>query len=483
MNNRSILILDDTKELAAFYTQLLEEKGFMVTPCHTGQELLDNLENASFTPSLLLMDIKLPDMDGLEILEHLKSSGFDAPVIIMTGHGSIKTAVDAMQRGACDFLLKPFSPEKLYESVDRALSIAAGFSTKGGIKPPPVENLIDPYALPALPPLTAAGFIGFSPQMRGVYKIIEAAAKSSATVFITGETGTGKDICAQSIHRLSARNNKPFIAINCAAIPRDLLESELFGHTKGAFTGALFDREGAVTLAEGGTLFLDEIAEMAADMQTKLLRFLQTLTYTKVGSGKSRAANVRIVCATNRDPMIEIREGRLREDLYYRLHVIPIHMPPLRERPNDVVDLADYFLKLYAREEKKNFIKFSHEAEAQLLRMPWSGNVRELQNIIRGIVVLNEGSVVTLPMIPTQKIRENSDADSSGPFAKDEETAMNFISGPIKPLWKIEKAAIERAIERCAGNIPKAAAMLEVSPSTLYRKKTEWDRMGTDNSA
>jgi DNA-binding NtrC family response regulator len=480
MNNRSILILDDTKELAAFYTQLLEERGFVVTPYHTGQALLQNISSASFSPDLLLMDLKLPDMDGLEILEHLKNSGFDAPVIIMTGHGSIKTAVDAMQRGACDFLLKPFSPEKLYESVDRALSLAAGFSTKGDLQSPTAET-DDSYVLPSLPPLRAAGFIGYSPQMRAIYKIIEAAAKSSASVFITGETGTGKDICAQSIHRLSPRNNKPFIAINCAAIPRDLLESELFGHAKGAFTSAMADREGAVALAEGGTLFLDEIAEMAPDMQTKLLRFLQTLTYTKIGCGKVRAANVRIVCATNRDPLTEIREGRLREDLYYRLHVIPIHMPPLRERPNDIIDLADYFLKSYAREERKSFFRFSHEAEAQLLRMPWSGNVRELQNIIRGIVVLNEGTTVTLPMLPSHKIPQAR--NSEGAERLDESDTDDMLQGRIPPLWKIEKAAIERAIKRCAGNIPKAAAMLEVSPSTLYRKKIEWDRALPDGAS
>jgi DNA-binding NtrC family response regulator len=238
---------------------------------------------------------------------------------------------------------------------------------------------------------------------------------------------------------------------------------------KGAFTGAVADHEGAVAQAYGGTLFLDEIAEMAPDMQTKLLRFLQNLTYQKVGSSKTEKANVRVICATNRDPLEEIRTGRLRQDLYYRLHVIPIHIPPLRSRPTDIIDLADYFLKLYAREEGKQFVSFSPETEKKLLAYPWPGNIRQLQNVIRGIVVLHNAKLVTPELLPTDFAISHSKPSDALPHADSND-------GDVTPLWKVEKTAIEKAIALCSGNIPKAAAMLEISPSTIYRKKLSWDK-------
>lgn len=419
-----------------------------------------------------MLDVKLPDMDGLEILSRLKDLGFDAPVIVITGHGSIHTAVEAMRLGASDFLVKPFPIEALGDSANRALK-NAGLSTKADIgaqSPTDIEN-----ASPRKPAVQRAGFggfIGISPPMQIVYDIIENAAKSSATVFITGESGTGKEICAEAIHRYSKRAKEPFIAINCAAIPRELLESELFGHVKGAFTSAMNDRDGAMTLADGGTLFLDEIAEMAPDMQTKLLRFLQNLTYRKVGGNKTEKANVRIICATNKDPLEEIRRGHLRQDLYYRLHVVPIQMPPLRQRRGDIIDLADYFLRLYAREENKSFRSFSPEAEAVLAGALWPGNVRQLQNIVRGIVVLHDGQVVTSAMLPPS-LREETYRTPQG---HQSQTIQNDYSNTVSPLWQIERDAIESAIALCEGNIPKAAAMLEISPSTIYRKKMIWDK-------
>lgn len=481
MNNRTILLVDDTKELAELYASILEQKGFHVITAHSAQGLLDCLHTASFTPDLLVIDLKLPDMTGIDILSSLKKSGFDAPAIIMTGHGSISVAVEAMQAGASDFLLKPFTPEKLIESVERAIRFAAGFLTKATMiegdrrtKEGEDHHPSPPQPLPKSPKY--AGFIGLSKELCAVYALIENSAKSTASVFITGETGTGKDVCAQSIHALSPRAQKPFIAINCAAIPHGLLESELFGHVRGAYTGADQNREGAVSLARDGTLFLDEIAEMAPDTQTKLLRFLQNLTYTKIGSGKTETSNVRIVCATNRDPLTEIREGRLRQDLYYRLHVVPIHMPPLRDRPGDIIDLADYFLKLYAREEKKSFRTLSPEAEKIFLKLPWYGNVRELQNTIRSMVVLNDGTTITLPMIPAHLIRLAQISGHTQPPTMPD--VSSEAPTPIDPLWKIERGAIERAIAQCGGNIPRAAALLEVSPSTIYRKKMEWDKHG-----
>lgn len=475
MGSRHILLVDDTKALADLYAAALGNEGYQVTAAHSGSELLQILETDAFAPDLLVLDVKLPDMDGLEILARLKEVGFDAPVIIITGHGSIHMAVEAMRLGATDFLVKPFPIEKLVASAGRSLD-AAGLTTKAGLSVP--EALLgdaqDERRKAAPVRAGFGGFIGISPPMQLVYDIIENAAKSNATVFITGESGTGKEICAEAIHRYSRRAGKPFIAINCAAIPRELLESELFGHVKGAFTNAITDREGAVAQAQDGTLFLDEIAEMAPDMQTKLLRFLQNLTYRKVGGSRLEKANVRIICATNRDPLEEIRKGNLRQDLYYRLHVIPIHMPPLRARRSDIIDLADYFLRLYAKEEGKSFRSFAQDAENILFSCNWPGNVRQLQNVVRGIVVLHEGKFVTAPMLPAA-LRDMAAEPGVLPPAIPPAPSRED-SADVSPLWKVERSAIEHAIALCEGNIPKAAALLEISPSTIYRKKMMWDK-------
>ena len=479
MNDKHILLVDDTKALAELYAKALECEGYDVTCAHSGAQLLHILQTESFAPSLLILDVKLPDTDGIQLLGKLKESGFDAPVIVITGYGSIHTAVEAMRAGAADFLIKPFPLDKLVDSVKRSMA-ATGLSTKAAINRHE-DLLTDKTTAEEVPFATRtglSGFIGISPPMQLVYDIAESAAKSNATVFLTGESGTGKEVCAEAIHRLSLRAKQPFIAINCAAIPHNLLESELFGHVKGAFTDATSDRAGAVSLAHNGTLFLDEIAEMSPDMQTKLLRFLQNLTYCKVGSGKTEKANVRIVCATNRDPLAEITKGKLRQDLYYRLHVIPIHMPPLRERKSDVMDLADHFLRIYAKEEGKAFRAFAQDAEKILLSYDWPGNVRELQNIVRGVVVLHDGKFVTAPMLPSA-LRPGHERESVPPSAFLKTSPAPVRPDPINPLWQVERDAIEKAIELCDGNIPKAAALLEISPSTIYRKKMQWDQQST----
>ena len=244
------------------------------------------------------------------------------------------------------------------------------------------------------------GFIGSAPIMQPIYRIIDSAASSKATVFITGESGTGKEVCAEAIHKASARRNKPFVAINCGAIPKDLIESEIFGHVQGAFTGATKDRDGAASRAHEGTLFLDELCEMEMNMQTKLLRFLQTSSFTKLGGAKLEKVDVRILCATNRDPMREVEEGRFREDLYYRLHVIPIHLPPLRDRDDDAIEIATVLLTQYAKEEGKQFKGFAADVEAMIRAYHWPGNIRQLQNVIRNVVVLNDGEYVTADMAP-----------------------------------------------------------------------------------
>lgn len=306
------------------------------------------------------------------------------------------------------------------------------------------------------------GFIGTGRAMQAIYDTIENAATSKASVFITGASGTGKDIAAQALHKCSPREEKPFIALNCAAIPRDLVESELFGHVKGAFTGAIETRGGAAARADGGTLFLDEICDMPIGMQGKLLRFLQDGHYTRVGGNKAEHSDVRVVCATNKDPRAEIAAGRFREDLYYRLHVIPLVMPPLRSRGYDLVELAEVFLRRYSDYEQKNFTGYHDQALKCLHQHSWPGNVRELENVIHQVVVLHQGPLVMPEMLP--RYLKEPRADTTIQADK-----------KIVPLWEIEKQVIEQAIYRCDGNIAQAAALLEISPSTIYRKKAGWD--------
>jgi DNA-binding NtrC family response regulator len=313
--------------------------------------------------------------------------------------------------------------------------------------------------------------------------MVRSIGRSTATVFITGESGTGKEVCARAIHAVSTRAAKPFVPLNCAAIPRDLLESEVFGHLKGAFTGALSDKPGAAAVADGGTLFLDEICEMDLSLQTKLLRFLQTSSIQPVGAARPIPVDVRIVCATNRDPAEEVRAGRFREDLYYRLHVVPIHMPPLRARAEDIVDIAQASLVEFAAEEGKSFTGFEPEAVEILKSRAWPGNVRQLLNVIRNIVVLHDGPTVAAHMLPAEIVLGAPAAAAGERVAllpvPPPAAAHPNIRPPVQlligtPLAEVERELIEATIAHCDGSIPRAAKILEVSPSTLYRKLESW---------
>ncbi|WP_230426415.1 sigma-54 interaction domain-containing protein [Paragemmobacter aquarius] len=297
-----------------------------------------------------------------------------------------------------------------------------------------------------------------------------------ATVFITGESGTGKELCALAIHDNSARATGPFIALNCGAIPQDLLESEVFGHVKGSFTGAISDKPGAATAADGGTLFLDEICEMAPALQTKLLRFLQTSTVQPVGATRPRKVNVRIVCATNQDPLDAVRRGAFREDLYYRLFVVPIHMPPLRDRGEDVIEIAQAALHRFSVEEGRNFAGLSGEVETLFRNHPWPGNVRQLLNVIRHVVVLNDGGLVTLPMLPESLPRSVQPPPAPAAAAPTDPASSGYVLDSLigRPLAEIERIVIEATLARFDGSVPKAARALELSPSTLYRKIEGW---------
>ena len=514
-----ILLVEDERSLAALYAQYLSEIDVEVEHVCTGQEALDYLDGD--IPDAILLDIRLPDMLGTEVLRSINDRKLPTATIMITAHGSINTAVNAMQRGAHDFLVKPFNRTRLIQTLHAALH-------KRSLQRQIMQKRTKHHD-------RFESFIGSSRSMQLVYRMIESASKSRAPVFISGESGTGKEIAALGVHNRSKRKDKPFIILNCAAIPKDRLESEIFGHVKGAFTGAITDHDGAALQADGGTLFLDEICEMDVMLQSKLLRFTQTGTFHKLGSSKEEKVDIRFVSATNRDPLEEIGAGRLREDLYYRLHVISIHMPPLRARGEDIIALAEHFLCLYAKEEGKQFKAFDYDARERLLSYAWPGNVRQLQNIVRTAVVLYDAEEMgvtmlpppldstaamqasihsmarvnlsmakqmgvlpapqpitgyqaqTMPQTPPQMGGFTLPYEMEGRGAPTQKIATHAQTPPpnkkptgnsnsIKPLWETEKEAIMCAISSCDGNIPKAAAILGISASTIYRKKQTWEQ-------
>lgn len=448
---RYLLMVEDTASVAALYRSYLTPLDVDINIVGTGREAIESVAHRE--PDLILLDLRLPDMTGMDVLHAVKQKIPDVPVVFMTAHGSIDTAVEAMRHGAQDFLIKPCEADRLRVTVNNAIRKASKLKNSGDSKSQNYQ-----------------GFIGSSQTMQAVYRTIDSAATSKASIFITGESGTGKEVCAEAIHAASKRGDKPFIAINCAAIPKDLIESELFGHVKGAFTGAATDRQGAAELADGGTLFLDELCEMDLDLQTKLLRFIQTGTFQKVGSSKMKSVDVRFVCATNRDPWKEVQEGRFREDLYYRLYVIPLHLPPLRERGDDVIEIAYSLLGYMSKEEGKGFVRLAPEVVERFKQYEWPGNVRQLQNVLRNVVVLNNGKEITLDMLPPPLNQLPDNQIRMIPQVRDKVSVHEIF-----PLWMTEKQAIEQAIEACDGNIPRAAGYLDVSPSTIYRKLQAWN--------
>ncbi|MES9882045.1 MAG: sigma-54 dependent transcriptional regulator [Sedimenticola sp.] len=460
-----VLLVEDTASLALTYQQYLRDEAIELTHVENGTDAKRAI--ATTPPELVLLDLKLPDMEGQEILRWIQAEGFPTAVVVITAHGSVAVAVEVMRDGALDFLQKPFDAARLQTTLRNAL--------KHNHLQHLVENFQETFEREHY-----HGFIGASLPMQAVYRIIDAAAPSKATIFITGESGTGKEVCAEAIHKQGPRRDSPFIAINCGAIPHDLMESEVFGHIKGAFTGAANERKGAATLADGGTLFLDEIGEMDMDLQTKLLRFVQTGSFQRVGDSAEIKVEVRFICATNRDPLEMVEVGSFREDLYYRLHVVPLHLPPLRARGDDILIIAHHFLTTYAKEEGKSFSEFSPEVEVMLRRYTWPGNVRQLQNVIRNITVLHDDSKVTRNHLPPPLNTVLSEGELSQLIPHRMESSVVTSSSEketIRPLAQVEREAIEQAIALCNDNIPRAAAMLEVSPSTIYRKKQTWESM------
>ncbi|MFQ5881418.1 MAG: sigma-54-dependent transcriptional regulator [Candidatus Methylomirabilales bacterium] len=444
-----ILIVDDEGGMREFLSILLEREGFQVECAQDGQEALQVVRKASF--DLIISDLRMPSVDGVRLLEGLRKFQAEVPVILMTAYASADSTIQAMKLGAYDYLTKPFRVEEIKQVIFRALETkqdrATGvFPWSGEPFPQPVE-----------------GLIGRSPKMVELYKLISRVATVAGTVLITGESGTGKELVARTIHKNSDRGSKPFLAVSCGAIPEPLLESELFGHVKGAFTGAVVHKAGLFEVADGGTVFLDEIGETSLVLQVKLLRVLQERAFRRVGGTEDIEVDVRIIAATHQDLQELIRKGRFREDLYYRLNVIPIHLPPLRERREDIPLLAMNFLAKYSQENNRSMRGIAPEAMELLLRYHWPGNVRELENAIERAVAMESSEVLTAESLPDrlrdQRLETGDSVQASLPD-------LDAVTA------KVEREMLEDALRRSGGVQVRAAELLGISlRSFRYRAK------------
>src|SRR5213082_16153 len=440
-----ILVVDDEPMMSDSLRRHLEEEGYAVDTAASGAEAIDFFDGGAH--HLVICDVQLPDMDGLTLLRHMKDAKPNTEVIVVTGYGSVQTAVEAIKAGAFYFVEKPFEFSEIQLLIDKAAEHH--------------RLIVETESMRRQLSTRAEYFniIGASKQMQMIYETIESVAKSDANVLIVGESGTGKELIANAIHYNSLRSKKAFIKVNCAALPKELIESELFGHTKGAFTGAHADKDGLIQHAAGGSLLLDEIAEMPVELQPKLLRVLQERSYRKLGSEKTYAVDFRLICSTNRLPADAIRDGLLRDDLFYRISTITIHVPPLRERAEDIQLLTEHFLKMYSQKYDRPITGVSQAAYQRLFSHAWPGNVRELQNVIERAVLLAKSEKVEPVDLPF----DNGSASAAAP-------AMQWDVPPNMTLEDIEKFVIERTLQRTGGNKQKAANLLGIYRPRLYSK-------------
>src|SRR5580693_4626856 len=434
-----VMVVDDTEGVRDLIGTILQRNGYEPLPKSNAAQLL-----ASFTepqPDIILLDLVLPDGDGMELLPQIKKHWPDTEVIVLTGHATFDVAVEATKRGAYHFQNKPFDQKILLLSVERALEHRRLNQEASSLR----------QALDAMSGGTARIFQ--SPAMKAVVRTIERVAPSDVSILITGESGTGKEVVADLIHNLSLRRKGPLIKINCAALPRELIESELFGSVKGAFTGANVDREGLFKQAEGGTLLLDEISEMPIDTQSKLLRVLQEKEVRPVGGRTSYKTDCRIIAATNRKPEEAIRDGKLREDLFYRISAVSVHLPPLRERREDILPLANAFLKRYSAQANRDISGFSEEAAERLRSFDWPGNVRQLQNEVQRAVLLSEGKIVEGMDLSITAVTNEGSGD----------TSFTLLEG-------VERNTIVQMLKETGGNKLEIAKRLGIGRQTLYNK-------------
>jgi DNA-binding NtrC family response regulator len=447
-----IMVIDDEPLMRVTIQDALISEGYEVVTAETGRKGLDLFRDNQ--TDILITDLKLPDMDGIQILKEVKTRSPEAYVIVITAYGSIDSAVTAMKEGASDYLTKPFSMDELILIAKRLVRI----------KQLEEENLLlrkkveERYGL--------EGLVGKNPQILKIYDLIETVSQTGTTVLVYGESGTGKELVANAIHLRSPRKNSPFVKVNCSALPETLLESELFGHEKGAFTGAMRQRKGRFEMADGGTLFLDEIGDISPGVQVKLLRVLQERQFERVGGNETLSVDVRLICATQRDLKEEIRKGNFREDLYYRLNVVPIMLPPLRERREDILLLADHFIDNFSRKMGREITGLSGDAKKLLLRYPFPGNIRELENMLERAIALIKGKVIEPEDLPEEVCGG--------------ETPVHNIcekiraSKPLSSATRIfEKEYIQSVLEKTKGKKGQAAEILGISRKTLWEKIKE----------
>lgn len=452
--NVRVLIADDEMSLRLVLQTAISKVGYVADIVENGKEALRMTQENHY--DVVILDIRMPEMDGLQAFYEIHEIKPDLPIILMTAFGSSEIAVDAMKHGAFDYILKPFNLEEVKIIVNRAIHIQQLTRELVYLTQEVKEINMETTA--------PCKLIGESPKIQEVYKSIGRVANSKATVLLTGESGTGKGMVAKAIHYASNRWKNPFIQVNCGSIPEGLLESEIFGHEKGAFTGAIFQKPGKFELAEGGTLFLDEIAEMSPNLQVKLLRVLQDKEFERVGGTKTFRTNVRIIAATNRDLIKEISEKRFREDLYYRLNIVPICLPPLCERGEDIILLADYFLKRFSAESERNGMFFAPEVVEIFRSYSWPGNVRELENAVEHALIMSSTRVILPEHLPLSIRMEGME----------EEGAVVLENGYFPSLREVlleaEKRHISQAIERTGGNHTHAAKLLQISRRALLYK-------------
>lgn len=439
---KNILLVEDEKIMRVTLEDFLKLKGYNVCSFEKGKEALKTLQEQF--ADCVISDVKLPDIDGINVLEEVKKYDTNIPVILITAFGTIEKAVLAIKKGAFDYITKPFSLDEFSLIIERALENKRLKEENLALKRQ-IDSIFSPYNI-----------VGESKKIKEIYEVAYRVADSDATVLITGETGTGKELIANIIHYSSARKAKPFIKINCSAIPTELMESELFGYEKGAFTGAYARKIGNFERADGGTIFLDEIGDMPLSLQVKLLRAIQDKNIQRLGGGESIKVDARIIVATNKDLYEEVKKGNFREDLFFRLSVIPIHIPPLRERKEDIPPLIDFFLKKYNAKYSK-IVTLSQELKSYLLDYNYLGNVRELENIIERLVVLTEdGGKATLDKLSFK-------VDKNEHFEEDVVTLDEYLS-------RIEEGYIKKIIAHCDGNKSKAAQLLGISRKNLWEK-------------
>lgn len=475
-DSRSVLVVDDDAQIRSLLADLLKEAGYAVRQAKTGAEATESV--AKQRPDLVMMDVKLPDMDGLDVLKTMKRERPELEIIVMTAFGGSSSAIKAMEHGAYDYVTKPFEIDDLLATLRRVFEHAAMSEEVSALRLELGKSAADREKI-----------VGSSRPMLEVYKLIGKVAGSDATVLITGESGTGKELVAEALHRASKRNPHPLVKVSCAALPETLLETELFGHEKGSFTGAMTMRKGRFESANKGTIFLDEIGEMTLGTQTKLLRILQEHEFERIGSNTPIKVDIRVIAATNRDLADEVDAGRFREDLYYRLNVIHIHMPPLRDRMEDIPQLVEHFLAKYRAKPDAIPTPISEEAVARLMEHDWPGNVRELENAVERAVVLSRGNTIMpehLPLAaaPTSaggRARSRRAAEKNGEGADAEEAAANGSGNGEHPngafkvaVESLEKKLIAEALERHHGNRSKAAEELGIYRRLLYAKMREY---------